>query len=243
MIRHAIKSSSIAAVGYDHITQSVEVEFKPNKAGIAAVWQYRPIALEVVERMFDPSESAGKILHTEIKTNPNVTAQQVDSTTDPTPPPSEAAIVATVSDGASPDAVGQPASEQAVLDKLAAEATTKSDIIAHELADVGGPFITSIDLQSEAPDDVFRANVRDAYAAYLEEAATVGKIDGWSVTCDLSNNTPETIAKHLCFVEVQVEFSGGVEHVFYLTLSSANAAVSNDPPATEEAAATEAPAA
>jgi hypothetical protein len=73
MTRQPIESTSIASVGYDEATMTLEVEFKQK----GAVWQYSPVARAVFEWMTDPTQSAGRIFHTNVKSNPAITATRV----------------------------------------------------------------------------------------------------------------------------------------------------------------------
>lgn len=66
MIRKAITSSAIAAVGYDDATQTLEIVFLPNKDNYSRVWRYSPVDRSEYETMIDPASvgtprSAGKI--------------------------------------------------------------------------------------------------------------------------------------------------------------------------------------
>lgn len=62
MERLAVKSSALAAVGYDDSTQTLEVEFKAPEGREATVWRYFPVTRETYEAMLDESQSAGRIL-------------------------------------------------------------------------------------------------------------------------------------------------------------------------------------
>lgn len=73
MTRQPIASTSIASVGYDDATMTLEVEFQSK----SAVWQYSPVARAVFEWMTDPLNSAGRIFHANVKSNPAITATKV----------------------------------------------------------------------------------------------------------------------------------------------------------------------
>ncbi len=79
MTRQPIRSSNLAAVGYDDATQTLEIEFKPNRAGVAAVWQYRPVARDVYDAMLNPEQSAGSLFHEFVKSFPDeIHAEKVE---------------------------------------------------------------------------------------------------------------------------------------------------------------------
>jgi hypothetical protein len=65
-------------------------------------------------------------------------------------------------------------------------------------------------LQSVQPNDPLRANVRSVLNNFLAELATNEQIDNWNVTCDLTNNSPTTIAQHILNVAVQVRYLASV---------------------------------
>jgi hypothetical protein len=78
MTRTPVESSNIAAVGYDATRRTLEVEFKPNKSGVAAVWQYTPVEPEAYDLMLQPGVSVGRVFFAAVKTNDMVTAAKVD---------------------------------------------------------------------------------------------------------------------------------------------------------------------
>lgn len=78
MTRQPIESSNIAKLGYDEATSTLEVEFKPARSGLAAVWQYVPIHREIFEAMCDPNESAGSILAV-IKRDAGIVATRIET--------------------------------------------------------------------------------------------------------------------------------------------------------------------
>lgn len=71
MNRIPVTSSAVAAIGYDPASEVLEIEYKPNKLGIAAVWQYRPVPSGAYELMSDQTQSVGKLLGT-IKNDPSI---------------------------------------------------------------------------------------------------------------------------------------------------------------------------
>lgn len=84
MQRFPVKSSAFAAIGFDPMTQTLEIEYHPNKFGAAAVWQYSPVDEQTASKIVDPNESAGKVFFAEVKSSPSVTAIQVGTTDTPT---------------------------------------------------------------------------------------------------------------------------------------------------------------
>jgi len=78
MQRTKIESTNIASVGYDDATQMLEIEFKPGKSGLAAIWEYTPVHRSVYEAMLDPAQSPGRIFHAQIKSNPEICAEHKD---------------------------------------------------------------------------------------------------------------------------------------------------------------------
>lgn len=77
MTRTPVQSSHVAAIAYDPHTQVLEVEFKPDRSGRAAVWQYVPVAPQVAEQMLTPGNSVGHILHESVRKNASVQAVNV----------------------------------------------------------------------------------------------------------------------------------------------------------------------
>jgi hypothetical protein len=62
MERVVVTSSNILSVGYADDTQTLEVQFKFDRHGVSAVWQYSPIERETFEDIIDPANSAGTII-------------------------------------------------------------------------------------------------------------------------------------------------------------------------------------
>lgn len=75
MERHKVTSSNVAAIAYDEVEQILEVEFKPNRNGIAAIWQYSPVHVSTYELMLDESTSIGKLISV-MKHDPAVACQE-----------------------------------------------------------------------------------------------------------------------------------------------------------------------
>jgi len=73
MTREPISSTALVTVGYDPATQTLECEFKSGD-----VWQYTPVAADVIVRMRDMNHSAGRIFFAEVKSNPNVVATKIE---------------------------------------------------------------------------------------------------------------------------------------------------------------------
>lgn len=78
MTRFPVESSNIAAIGYDPSTRTLEVQFHPNRYGMASVWQYSPVDAAIYEQMRTPLASVGRLFHEYVKTRSDVTAQKVD---------------------------------------------------------------------------------------------------------------------------------------------------------------------
>lgn len=75
MDRHKVQSSNVAAIAYDEVEQVLEVEFKPNKNLVAAIWQYSPVHISVYELMLDESQSVGSLVGV-VKNDPTVCVQE-----------------------------------------------------------------------------------------------------------------------------------------------------------------------
>lgn len=73
MQRVKVVSSNIAEVGYDAETQTLEVAFKPNRAGIVSVWRYSPVPQAVYDGMLAEDASVGSIVSS-VKAAPGIAA-------------------------------------------------------------------------------------------------------------------------------------------------------------------------
>ena len=80
MVRTAVVSSNIAAIGYEAATKTLEVEFLPRN-GRAALWQYCPVEQSVVDEMLKPGVSVGAIFHAMVKSD--LAIERVDVTPSP----------------------------------------------------------------------------------------------------------------------------------------------------------------
>ncbi len=99
------------------------------------------------------------------------------------------------------------------------------------LANTFGTFLGAYvgQLQSQQPKDPLRQAVRATLNGYLEQlntppAGIQPSIDGYLVTCDLTNNTPTTIAQHFLFAYVQVTYLSSVWY-FVVTLQGGTTVV------------------
>ena len=75
MTRQLVESSNVAEVGYDPETFRLEVKFKPNPAGHAAVWSYAPVMRAEYDAMIHGA-SVGRVLAL-LKRNPGITQKLV----------------------------------------------------------------------------------------------------------------------------------------------------------------------
>jgi uncharacterized protein len=74
--------------------------------------------------------------------------------------------------------------------------------------------------QSVSPRDPLRAAIRATINNFLSQLAPNGgvqRIDTFNVTCDLTNNSPTSIAQGFCYVQVLVRFLG-VARIIYVEL-------------------------
>jgi hypothetical protein len=74
--RTHVESSHIAAIGHDPDKMILEVEYKPNRHGVAAIWQFTPVDEVTFSEFFTPGASPGKLL-VGIKARLGVTAYQI----------------------------------------------------------------------------------------------------------------------------------------------------------------------
>lgn len=74
--REPVRSSMIAAVGYDAATLTLEIEFKPNKGGFATVSQYSPVSLDEYQSLMG-APSIGKRFNA-LKASPEITGVVVE---------------------------------------------------------------------------------------------------------------------------------------------------------------------
>jgi hypothetical protein len=73
MDRTPVVSSNVGAVGYDPHTQTLEVAFRPTRAGVIKVWSYAPVSPEAFQDMMVPGESVGRHVNA-IKLHPAIVA-------------------------------------------------------------------------------------------------------------------------------------------------------------------------
>ncbi len=59
MIREAVQSSNLASLGYDAEARKLEVAFRPDRTGYAAVWEYDDVPPEMEHRLLS-AESIGR---------------------------------------------------------------------------------------------------------------------------------------------------------------------------------------
>jgi len=66
MQRTKVDSSSIKSVGYDPSSQTLEVEFKPDKFGKSKVWRYSGVSQETAGSMLG-AKSVGSYFHANVR--------------------------------------------------------------------------------------------------------------------------------------------------------------------------------
>jgi hypothetical protein len=76
IVREAVESSNVAAIGYDEKLGVLEVVFKPGRKGLSPVYRYAPVLLDEYQAMKVPGASVGRCIHA-LKTNPRVTATRM----------------------------------------------------------------------------------------------------------------------------------------------------------------------
>ena len=69
-------------------------------------------------------------------------------------------------------------------------------------------------LQGSSANDPLRAAIRAALNAFYQPMQTQGYIDGFAVICDLTNNTPNSIAMRLCNINENVRYMASVADIF-----------------------------
>jgi phage tail sheath protein FI len=67
------------------------------------------------------------------------------------------------------------------------------------------------DRQSQQPNDPVRKEVRARLNAFLRQLQGQGMIDAYTVICDLTNNSPQSIAQHYLYAFVQVRYLSSVK--------------------------------
>ncbi len=77
MKRSPVQSSNVAAIGYDPYTETLEVEFRPNRAGTASIWRYSPVPRGMFADLFGDGKSAGAAVGG-LRMNPDVRSLHVD---------------------------------------------------------------------------------------------------------------------------------------------------------------------
>jgi hypothetical protein len=103
--------------------------------------------------------------------------------------------------------------------------------LSQALQQIGGPFVGQN--QSIQPNDPTRAAIKAAFDNFLDGLIPNGgqpQIDEFNTTCDLTNNTPSSIAQGICNVQVLVRYLG-VIRILYITLQGGTGVtVSQTPP-------------
>jgi phage tail sheath protein FI len=69
--------------------------------------------------------------------------------------------------------------------------------------------------QTTSPTDPLRAGVNTVLNAFFSNLASNGGIVNWKITCDLTNNTPQTIAMHQLFINAAVQYPSSVLFIFF----------------------------
>lgn len=77
MKRSPVQSSNVAAIGYDPYTETLEVEFRPNREGLSPVWRYAPVPRALFADLFGEGASVGAGVAT-LRMNADVRAMHVD---------------------------------------------------------------------------------------------------------------------------------------------------------------------
>lgn len=103
--------------------------------------------------------------------------------------------------------------------------------LADAFEGLGGQYVGQP--QTTAPNDPLRAAVAATYNNFLSSLKPKGGtalIDTYQVTCDLTNNTPQTIAAGICYVRILVRYLG-VVRIFYVQLQGGtNVTITSSPP-------------
>lgn len=80
--------------------------------------------------------------------------------------------------------------------------------LAHSFDKYMGIFVG--ELQSTDIDDPLRAQVKLTFDEYLEALQVQRQIDGYKVVCDITNNPPSQVAKHIMRADVFVRYMSSV---------------------------------
>ena len=83
-----------------------------------------------------------------------------------------------------------------------------TNFLAHSFNLTMGQFVGQN--QSQRVDDPLRASVRNTFNGFLQTLKNAQIIDDFSVTCDLTNNTPTTISQHFMYCNVRVRYMSSV---------------------------------
>jgi phage tail sheath protein FI len=93
------------------------------------------------------------------------------------------------------------------------EYSRMTNFILQSVAGTLGQFIGQ--LQSQSPTDKLRANVKAVLDNFFNELENNDQLDAHNTTCDLSNNTPTTIAQHILRVDVQARYLASVWYLIF----------------------------
>jgi phage tail sheath protein FI len=100
--------------------------------------------------------------------------------------------------------------------------TRMTNFLAYSLNASMGVFVSR--LQSDEPDDELRSDVTATVSSWLDSLEKEDAIDSYSVTCDLSNNPSENIAKGILRCDVKVRYLS-VTEIFLINLEGGQTVV------------------
>jgi phage tail sheath protein FI len=108
--------------------------------------------------------------------------------------------------------IGRNSSSNPVTSPI--EYGTMTNFLAHSFAANMGIFVGQN--QSQEIDDPLRASVRQTFNAFLQTLVSNKLIDAFTVICDLTNNSPASIAAHFLYCTIQVTY---LSSVWYFVVS------------------------
>lgn len=88
------------------------------------------------------------------------------------------------------------------------EYATMTNFLAKSFGNFIGQYIGQN--QSTSPQDPLRQQVRQTFNTFLLNLKQQNAIDSFSVVCDLTNNSPSTIAQHFMYCQVNVKYLASV---------------------------------
>jgi len=109
--------------------------------------------------------------------------------------------------------------------------TRMTSFLSQAFEDIGAQYVGKP--QSTAANDPTRLAIEGAFNNFLSSLKPNGgqsQIDSYNVTCDLTNNSPASIAAGYCYVKILVRYLGIVRILWITLQGGTNVTISNQPP-------------